>query len=176
MHNYSELIGRCTAFTLGTLNEANERTIEALQTSGATSLVKTLQVIQIQKAIFAMGIFSLFEAILQDELKCYNGFANAKTLLKQANEIILLEKFSDLELAINVLKHGKGRSYDTLVAKNGGTLNQYVKELNESDFEEGNVSEIQTLINVNDNFIIQCTEIIEEVSIVIKSNKPLVNL
>ena len=59
MHNFSELVDRCSIFTLGALKDVEERTIEALQTSGATSLVKTLQMIRLEKTILAVGIFSL---------------------------------------------------------------------------------------------------------------------
>lgn len=34
--------------------------------------------IQLQKAILAIGIFSLFESKLQDELSCRKGFEEAK--------------------------------------------------------------------------------------------------
>lgn len=49
MHNYSELLTYCTSFTLTSLAETNEKVIDRLQTSGATILVKTLQMIQLQK-------------------------------------------------------------------------------------------------------------------------------
>ena len=77
MHSFTELVDRCAAFTLETLRKANERTIEALQTSGATAIVKTLQMIQLQKTILAVGMFSIFEASLQEGLSCSNGFDEA---------------------------------------------------------------------------------------------------
>jgi hypothetical protein len=78
MHSFTELVDRCVTFTLEPLREGNERTIEALQKSGATTLVKTLQMIQLQKAILVVGMFSMFEANLQDGLSCANGFSEAK--------------------------------------------------------------------------------------------------
>jgi hypothetical protein len=36
-----------------------------------------------------------------------------------AGELALKERFSEFQLAVNVLKHGRGRSYDALVAKAG---------------------------------------------------------
>lgn len=176
MHNYSELITRCTSFTLTTLSETNEKTVTALQTSGATVLVKTLQMIQLQKTIMAIGMFSLFEAMLQDELKCRDGFKEAKIILKKNNHLALYEKFVDLELSINVLKHGKGKSYSALISKNGGTLKNYIKELNVENYEEGDVSEINTLIDVDDNFVNYCSEIILQVAEIIKKSNPIVNL
>lgn len=172
MHSFSDIIGRCTAFTLGALDEVNERTINALQTSGATTLVKALQMVRLQKTILAVGIFSLFEATLQDSLNCRNGFTEAKNILGQGENTALLERFADLELAINVLKHGHGKSYDALVAKDGGTLRPYVKLLNEQLFDEGDVSEIATLIDVDDKFIYLCGEVIEQVSEIIRKKRP----
>jgi hypothetical protein len=117
MHTFSELAYRCTAFTLEALRQANERAIEGLQTSAATHLVKTLQMVQMQKAISAVGMFSLFEAMLQDGLECSNGFREAELILEREGETALNEQFVDLQGAINALKHGRGRSYDALVAK-----------------------------------------------------------
>jgi len=153
-----------------------ERTIDALQTSGATSLVKTLQMIRLQKTILAVGIFSLFEAILQDRLNCNNGFAEVKHILNQNGDSSLLSRFINLELAINALKHGRGRSYDALIAKVAGNLDSEVKQPNQHFFEEGDVSEITTLINVDDKFIYYCVEIINQVSIVIRTIRPEVIL
>ena len=42
-HSLAELVWRCTLFTLSALRQVNEKTIEALQTSSATPLVKALQ-------------------------------------------------------------------------------------------------------------------------------------
>lgn len=87
MHSFTELVDRCATFTLKTLRDANERTIEALQTRGATSLVKTLQMIQLQKAILAVGMFSIFEASLQEGLSCSDGFDEAKKILEEEGEL-----------------------------------------------------------------------------------------
>jgi hypothetical protein len=171
MHPFTDLIDRCTAFTLAALREANERTIDALETSGATPLVKTLQMVQLQKAILAVGIFSLFEAALQDGLNCRDGFREATDILDREGQAVLKERFSDLQLAINVLKHGRGRSYDTLVAK-AGALSFRVKLPGEGFFYEGDVSEISTLIEVDDTFVLSCAAVIREVSEVIRRVRP----
>jgi hypothetical protein len=171
MHTFTELIDRCTAFTLETLREANERTIDALQTSAATTLVKALQMIQLQKAILAVGMFSLFEASLQDGLSCRDGFREANNILDSEGEAVLKERFNDLQLAINVLKHGRGRSYDALVAK-AGTLNFRVKLPGEVFFSEGDVSEVSALIEVDDTFVFNCAAVISEVSEAIRKARP----
>lgn len=172
MHSFSELAYRCSVFTLTTLKEVEDKTVEELQTSGATRLVKTLQMVRLDKVIFAVGIFSVFEALLQDRLNCSNGFIEAKNILKQSGETTLLEQFSDIELAVNALKHGQGRSYNALIAKSGGTLTSQVKQPSESFFNEGDVSEVTALIDVDDKFIEGCIEVIEKVSKVIQENQP----
>ena len=75
MHSFVELVDRGAAFTLDALKQANEKALDGLQTSAATPSVKTLQMVKLQKAISAVGMFSIFEAILQDALKCADGFS-----------------------------------------------------------------------------------------------------
>ncbi len=171
MHSFSELVYRCSVFTLTTLKEVEDKTIEELQTSAATSLVKTLQMVRLDKVIFAVGVFSVFEALLQDRFNCNNGFTEAKNILRQAGETTLLEQFSDIELAVNALKHGKGRSYNALIAKSGGTLTAQVKQPSGNFFNEGDVSEVSALIDVDDKFIEGCAEVIEKVLKVIENNR-----
>jgi len=172
MHDFSDLAYRCSIFTLDSLKNVEEKTIEALQTNGATSLVKTLQMTRLERIILAVGTFSIFEALLQDRLNCDNGYSEAKGILKNAGDLQLLAQFTDLELAINALKHGRGRSYNRLIAKNGGTIPSKVKEPTEHFFGEGDVSEITTLIDVDDKFIYSCVEIISQVSESIKKFRP----
>lgn len=168
MHEFNELVQRSTAFSLGALNEAQQRTVDALQTSAATTLVKTLQMVQLQKAISAVGMFSMFDAILQDQLQCKDGFKEAGKILQKQGEVELKEKFSDLQLAVNALKHGKGRSYTSLVDK-AETLPFRVKLPDEYFFNEGDVSEISTLVEVDDAFVLLCAEVIHAVSDAIRS-------
>jgi hypothetical protein len=158
-------------FTLDVLREENGRAIEQLQKSGASSLVKTLQIVNLQKVIIAVGMFSIFEAHLQNGLSCSNGFSEAKKILEDAGELELKECFDDFCLAINVLKHGYGRSYDALVAKKQ-SLSFKIKPLNESFFYEGDLAEVSILIEVNDEFVQRCGKVISDVSELIKRVRP----
>ena len=171
MHNFTELIDRCTTFTLKNLKETNDKTTEALQTSGATSLVKTLQMIQLQKTILAVGMLSIFEAHLQEGLSCNNGFSEAKKILNDENKVDLEERFNNLLLAINVLKHGYGHSYNILIEKSK-VLPFKIKLPEEYFFFEGDVSEISTLIDVDDVFVQHCADVIKDVSNVIRQVHP----
>jgi hypothetical protein len=171
MHSFADLVNRCTAFTVEALNEAEVRTVDAMQTSAGTPLVKALQMVQLQKAISAVGMFSLFEAMLQDGLNCHNGFREASNILEREGEKALQTRFSDFRLAVNVLKHGRGRSYEALAAR-AGSLTFIIKRPEEQFFCEGDVAEVATLIKVDDEFVLGCAEIIHQVSEVLKRARP----
>ncbi|WP_405199086.1 hypothetical protein [Christiangramia sp. LLG6405-1] len=162
MHQFQDLANRGITFTLRALDELNSKIIDELQTHAPTSAVKNLQMIQLQKAILAIGMYSLFESILQQQLKCKNGFKKAKELLMSENKNELLNQFNVYYLAINVLKHGKGKSYETLISKTD--LPFQIKKENQYFFCEGDVSEVSTLILVDNDFVIDCANIIEKVS------------
>lgn len=163
MHHFDELVYRSTSFTLNALDELYSKVTDELQTGASTTSVWNLQMIQLQKAIIAIGMFSLFESMLQSELKCRNGFEEAKRALKHSNKEELRDRFEDYISAINVLKHGRGRSYDSLVAKYD-ILPFRIKLPGENFFHEGDVSQVSTLVKVNDQFVLDCAEIVEQVS------------
>lgn len=171
MHQFIDLVERATILTLGSLKEASERIQEHLRTSAATSLVKGLQTIRLQKGIMAVGMFSMFEAILQDRLECEDGFAGARECLDRAGEVALKYRFSQFAAAINVLKHGRGPSYDKLLA-DGGSLPFRLLRPDEYFFNEGDVSEISTLVEVDEAFVLGCAKIIREVSDAINKLRP----
>ena len=64
------------------------------------------------------------------------------------------------------------RSYNVLLAKNGGTLNSKVKQPDEHFFDEGDVSEVTMLVDVDDSFIYSCVETIKLVSDKIEKLRP----
>lgn len=66
MHRYTDLIDRSTSFTLSALREAQQRAEKRLEVGAQTADVKALQMVSLQKAIMAVGMFSLAEAIWQD--------------------------------------------------------------------------------------------------------------
>jgi hypothetical protein len=163
MHKFDELVYIGAAFTLNALEEVNSKVIETLHESASTVAMKNLQMIQLQKAILAIGMFSLFESVLQEGLSCRNGFEEAKKVLVQRGKTELHNSFDNFIYAVNVLKHGRGRSYDVLVSK-FESLPFRIKLPEDSFFDEGNVSEIFTLIEVDDRFVLNCAELIERVS------------
>lgn len=169
MHSFIELVDRSTRFSLATLKEKEEAVVASLQMSAASHLVKTLQMFRLQRAILSVGMFSIFDAIIQDRLKCPNGFEMARQSLKDVGEETLLSRFSHFSDAVNVLKHGQGRSYDRLL-KNIDSLPFSVKKPDEGFFYEGDVAEVSTLIEVDDEFVQNCADVISLVAVAIEKH------
>ncbi|HFQ7680059.1 TPA: hypothetical protein ACHS62_005261 [Klebsiella pneumoniae] len=171
MHSFCELIERSTSFTLYSLEQAENEVIEQLQTSSATVHIKQLQMLQLQRSIFAVGMFSIFEAHLQNGLSCQNGFKEVRTILDAAGKHELKEKFDNYYLAINALKHGDGASYRQLVTKIN-VLEFAVETPYTPVYEEGDVSAVRSLIKADDAFILGCAELIREISETISKQCP----
>lgn len=171
MHEFCELVQRTTAFTLNALEVAWQTTTEELQNTAATPLVEALQMVQLQKAISAVGMFTMFDAELQEQLQCKDGFIEANQRLDVAGRSQIRDVFMKLQLAVNVLKHGRGRSYDALVAA-AETLPFHVKLPGEAFFDEGDVSEISTLVEVDDRFVLLCADVINQVSVALNITSP----
>ena len=117
----------------------------------------------------------MFEAALQEGLQCENGFSEADNVLEEAGETTLKERFDSLRKAINVLKHGKGSSYEALL-KNSGSIAFQVKPTSGAYFSEGDVSEISTLVDVDDEFVLSCADVIRDVTSVIRTSRPHASL
>lgn len=171
MHNFDDLVCRSTDFLLRTLKETGNRVLNEFGESAPTSEIKNLQMLQLQRVIFVVGLFSLFDAILQNGLSCRNGFEKAKEILAQRKESELYDRFEFFLLAINVLKHGRGKSYNSLVIKYD-SLPFRIKLPDEYFFDEGDVSEVSTLVEVTDKFIMDCTELIGQVSSEVRKDFP----
>tara|TARA_B100000678_G_C17994081_1_gene416171 strand:- start:51 stop:581 length:531 start_codon:yes stop_codon:yes gene_type:complete len=157
------LIEGCVA-SMKTLIEDTRVQIEELMKTHPTSVhIKNLQSLNLQYAVTAVGIFSIFEADLQRELEADDGFRAVRALLIERDESELLERFDLFKHAINVLKHGAGRSYDAL-RQFDGSLPFLLKSSDQESFDEGDCTEIDTLILADDEFVSNCAEIVYQVS------------
>lgn len=170
MHEFCELVQNTTAFTLDALDTAWQATMGELQSSAETDSVKALQMVQLKKAISAVGIFAMFDAEIQVRLKCRDGFSEANQRLDAAGNGELRDLFVKLQQAINVLTHGRGSSYDSLVAA-ASALPFRVKLPDKAYFNEGYVSEISILIRVDDKFVLLCADVISQVSSALNINQ-----
>ena len=168
MHPFHQLVDHGMEFSLSALDEAHKGVARELQTSGATRLVRALQMMRLQKAVLAVGMFSIFEAHLQDTLECEDGFREAAGRLDALGEVALRERFVDLQRAVNVLKHGTGRSYDSLINK-ADRLPFRVLLPDGHFFDEGDVSEVAILIDVDNAFVRGCSVVIREVTAALRA-------
>jgi len=174
VHPFSDLAVRCVAMTASSTKEARQRALALLQESGSTVLVKGLQAVELQRAMMAVGLVSMFEAALQRALGVESGFGAARAMLQEGGHAKLEEDFADLLRAINVLKHGAGRSCNELLARRDA-LPFKVRAEGEF-FEEGDVSELDFLVRADDEFFRYCAAIVDEVATKVRALKPEVVL
>lgn len=161
--NDFELLTACANVALESARRIEAQIIAELEHSARTSLVNGLRVFKLQRAILATGMFSMFESFLQDHMKWDNAFENLPRHLESKGEANLAEQFAEYRDATNVLKHGRGRSYEKLLLKRDH-LEFRIRAKDEPFFEEGDVAEVNTLIEVDDAFVQRCAEIIQEIT------------
>ena len=152
------------------LNEASRANIGD-GGDGSTVFVKNAQAIQLGKVVTAVGIFSIFEARLQDGLNCSDGFAELRKILLSASEQDLALRFEQFATAVNVLKHGRGRSYNYLLSMREA-LPFILNAGDQHFFFEGDVSEPDTLVLVDDAFVRSCAELVQALIDAVQSVKP----
>jgi hypothetical protein len=158
-----ELLTACVGFTLHHTHEAEQQTFKELETSGATRLVNALRVFRLQRAILAVGMFSMFEALLQSKLKWAQPFIQLDDYLRAHGKHGLASAIVDYRLAVNVLKHGEGRSHQELLAR-AGKLEFKVRADGDHFHGEGDVSDVGILVDADDHFVRRCAELIEQAS------------
>lgn len=170
MDRFSEVTARCVGFMIDALNEASRANLGD-GSDGSTLFVKNAQALQLGKVVTSVGIFSIFEARLQDALDCSDGFAELRRILLSAKEQDLALRFEQFAGAVNVLKHGKGRSYDSLLSMRE-KLPFVIKARDQHFFFEGDVSEPDTLVLVDDAFVRSCAELVQALIDTVQSVKP----
>ncbi|WP_439475704.1 hypothetical protein [Algoriphagus formosus] len=114
MHQFSDLISNVVEITLRDISERSQAISLGLQTSSSTSLIIGLKTIQMQRTVLLTGILSMFEAELQKVFPSKSPFKECGIFLQEIEKNDLAIQLESFKEAINVLKHGKGRSYDSL--------------------------------------------------------------
>ncbi|MCF4165855.1 hypothetical protein L2U69_09395 [Zavarzinia compransoris] len=113
---------------------------------GQTVFVNRLRTVTVEIEVAAVGIFSLFESRMQQHIPQGSFFGQLKQRLNAAGRNNLAERLHSYYLAVNVLKHGQGDSYNQLL--NIPNLPFEVKRPGDSFFDEGDISEPEGLVNV----------------------------
>jgi hypothetical protein len=163
-----ELFTACMDFTLHHTHESDQQTFKELETSGATRLVNALRVFRLQRAVLAVGMFSMFEALLQSKLKWKDPLAQLDDHLRAHDNKELASAIDDYRLAVNALKHGEGRSHKELLAR-ADKLEFKVRANGDHFYGEGDVTDVGILVDVDDTFARRCAELIEQASEAIRA-------
>jgi len=116
--------------------------------------------------IIAVGVIGTFEGMLQRHFMWGDAYTELDKVLRDKGRNDLADRLLDYRLAVNVLKHGVGRSYDKLLARRAG-LPFVIKGKGEAFFNEGDISEVSGLVDTRGPFIQHCVEIINEIRDVI---------
>lgn len=131
-------------------NKADEQISEILklmdEQRGQTSFVNGLRVTTVEIEVAAVGTFSLFEARMQHHIPRGPFFRQLRERLEAAGRADLSDRLHVYYLAVNVLKHGRGASYDELLAI--PDLPFALKRPGDSFFDEGDIAEPEGLVDV----------------------------
>jgi len=134
-----------------------------LERIGSTSAVNAYRALQLQRIVIVVGMFALFEATLADEFGWRSPIETLKAKFRENDRSKLASRFEEYWLANNVLKHGAGPSLTRLLDIEEG-LEFKVKRPGDWFFQEGDLAEGHALILVSDEFILNCSKLIEECS------------
>ena len=157
---------RAPALLLREIEEINEGIIEKLQTSASTVLVNGLKTCTMSHTIIAVGTIGVFEALLQRHFDWKNSLRSLDYELRDRDQANLADRFRDFRDAINVLKHGKGVSYDRLLSRKDQLPFKVLGE-DENFFMEGDVSSVSRLVEADVAFINSSIETIREIIIIL---------
>jgi hypothetical protein len=106
--------------------------------------------------------------LLQSKLNWTQPFTQLDDYLRKHDRPELASDIDNYRLAINVLKHGEGPSHTKLLAR-APLLEFKVRASGELFGEEGDVSEVAILVDVDDKFVRRCAQLIEDASDAIRS-------
>ena len=143
------------------IQDAFDQIYRELEHSGSTHLFTALDICHTRICAMAVGLFSLYESRLQSKYGLESPFDKLETQLANFGSTNQLEEFKDFRAAINVLKHGKGRSHSNLLVR-GERLPFKVQEALGALVVEGDVCPPSDLILVSTEFLELCCEIIEK--------------
>jgi hypothetical protein len=146
--------------------EVYDRHVANLQTGASTIDVNGLRTCSMAITVIAVGVIGTFEGMLQHHFMWRDAYSELDKVLRDKGRDDLADRFIDYRLAVNVLKHGVGRSYDKLLARRAA-LPFAIKGKGEAFFNEGDVSEVGGLVDTREPFIKHCVEIISEIKAVI---------
>lgn len=140
--------------------------VETLETSVATVYINGLRLAKVQNVCMIVGAFGLLEA----EVSTLDAYRDARkplqaliSQLERDGKERLARRLWVLVKAVNVLKHGEGRSYSSLLGIQDRPSYLRVKARPDDFFCEGDVSEVPTLVDVDSAFVAAAVDVLSEV-------------
>lgn len=143
-----------------------DKHLKSLKTGLSTIDVNALRTCSMAITIVAVGVMGTFEAMLQEHTGWADTYGELDKALRGGGRADLADRMNNYRLAVNVLKHGEGRSYDKLLARRA-SLPFPIKGRGEAFFNEGDVSEVAGLIDTRGRFVDNCTELLNEIRAVL---------
>lgn len=159
-HTSWELVVATLKASAASVQRENDEALDRLMDDGSSAVVNAARVSQIRIVMLAVGGFSMLEGILEQTRDWREPFIELDKELRAKGLGSIADEFLVYKMAINVLKHGFGRSYEWLLSREN--LPFRVKNRDESFFEEGDIGEIPGLILVDHFFVHSCASVIEK--------------
>lgn len=166
-----DLVPLAADYTVAGQEFAEAANLKGLEGDGSTSRVIMARMMMMRATIVATGTISVFEALLQQSLDWEQPFARLDSHLREHGLDDLAERFLDYRDAINVLKHGAGRSHDRLLDRSD-RLDFRVRALDQPFHDEGDVSEVSTLVRADLAFVRNCGRLVGEVAEALRRTMP----
>jgi hypothetical protein len=171
MRHDIDLISMAADYSVMGQEVANSLNLQGLEQDGQSSRIVIARMVTMQTTIIAIGTISVFESFLQQTVGWDPPFTTLDRHLRDHGLNDLAERFLDYRDAINVLKHGSGRSHDRLLRRRD-RLNFGVRALDNPFHDEGDISEISTLVRADAPFVRNCGRLIAEVVDTIRRTVP----
>lgn len=166
-----DLVPLAADYTVAGQEHAESSNLKSLENDGSTRRVIMARMLTMRSTIVATGTISVFEALLQQSLGWEQPFPRLDAHLRAHGLDDLAERFLDYRDAINVLKHGAGRSHDRLLGRRE-RLEFRVRPLDEPFHDEGDVSEVSTLVRADTGFVRNCGRLVGEVTEALRRTVP----
>jgi len=146
--------------TASSFRRESDDVMYLLKDDGSSAVVDAARMTQMRLVMIAVGGFSMLEGTLEQTREWTAPFRELDQQLRARGLNSVADDFMTYRLAINVLKHGYGDSYEQLLRRDNVPFR--VKPCDENFFEEGDIGEIPGLVLVDDDFVHSCARVIEE--------------
>jgi hypothetical protein len=166
-----DLVPLAADYTVAGQELAEASNLKSLEDDGSTRRVIMARMMTMRSTIVATGTISVFEALLQQSLGWVQPFPQLDAHLRAHGLDDLADRFLDYRDAINVLKHGAGRRHDRLLDRRE-RLDFSVRALEEPFHDEGDVSEVSTLVRADTAFVRNCGRLVGEVTDALRRTVP----